>query len=132
MKDQKGFTLIELMIVVAIIGILAAIVYPSYQSALADSRRAVAQSDLLELASFVERYYTSNNSSYSGLNTAVLPFDESPQDGATKFYDLSVGISGAVVTLSASPKNAQDLDYCGTLSYDNRGNKGASVVGCWK
>ena len=131
MKKQLGFTLIELMITVVIIVILAAIAYPSYQGALIESRRSVAKGDLLRLASALERYYTTH-SKYSGF---ILPFTQSPVDGTSKYYDLSVAIPSAVkYTLTATPiaGSAQGSDSCGTLSYTQAEQKTASGgVGCW-
>lgn len=127
MKKNTGFTLIELMIVILIIGILAAIAYPSYQGAIRDSRRGVAEADLVELAGFMERYYTTN-SSYTG---ATLPFNESPQEGVAKYYDLTSIISAASFAISATPKNTQATDYCGTLTLDSANTETAAVAGCW-
>jgi len=136
MKKNVGFTLIELMIVVAIIGILAAIAYPSYQGALRDSRRGAAQADLVELAGAMERYYTTNNSYIGGdgLVTSGDPlflFNESPQEGAAKYYDLTTIVAAASYAISAAPKNAQATDYCGTLTLDSTNTKTAAVAGCW-
>ena len=128
MNKNKGFTLVELMIVIVIIGILAAIAYPSYQGALRDSRRGVAQADLVEMAGFMERYYTTN-SSYTG---ATLPFNESPQEGVgAKYYDLTAIVTAASYAISAAPKNVQTTDYCGTLTLDSTDTKTAAVAGCW-
>ncbi len=129
MKKQSGFTLIELMIVIVIIGILAAIAYPSYQGAVRDTRRAVAQGDLFELAGSLERQYTTN----PDYSAASLPFNESPKDPGPKYYDLTLATSasGARFTLSAAPKGAQASDYCGTLTLDSTNTKGAAVAGCW-
>ncbi len=136
MKKNKGFTLIELMIVIVIIGILAAIAYPSYQGALRDSRRGVAQADLVELAGAMERYYTTNNSYIGGdgLVTSGDPlflFNESPQEGAAKYYDLTAVVSAASFAISATPKNSQATDYCGTLGLESTDTKIAAVAGCW-
>ena len=59
-KHSAGFTLIELMIVVAIIAIIAAVAFPSYQEHVRKTRRADAQTALLELSQFMERHYTAN------------------------------------------------------------------------
>ncbi|MDC9725490.1 MAG: type IV pilin protein [Gammaproteobacteria bacterium] len=129
MKKNRGFTLIELMIVVAIVGILSAIAYPSYQSALRDSRRVTAEGDLIELASFMERHYTVN-STYTG---AALPFTTSPKNSDNVYYGLGVAItaSGALFTLTATASGAQASDYCGDLTLDNTDTRGAAVAGCW-
>ena len=135
-KQQLGFTLIELMIVVAIVAILAAIAYPSYQNQVQKTRRADAQAGLTELAQFMERYYTSNGRYVDGGGSGpALPFTETPKDPGTKFYDLSLSaVSATGFTLQAAPKNGQSSDPCGTLTLTNTGQKGVSsgtVADCW-
>lgn len=127
MLRSKGFTLIELMIVVAIIGILAAIAYPSYQDHVRKTRRSDAQGALMGLANAMERHYTANNTyagAAAGGNDTGAPAiyaDESPLDGGTKFYDLAIvaPTSATSYTIRATPKNGQAGD--GVLQLSSTG-----------
>lgn len=136
---SRGFTLIEVMIVVAVIGILAAIAYPSYQEHVRKARRADAQTALLELAQFMERHYTANGKYLTAANAAPdLPFDQAPKDGGAKYYDLSFSAAptASSYTLRAVPKGSMAGDSCGTLTLSNTGAKGqaagASLATCWR
>jgi len=126
---SAGFTLIELMIVVIVIGILAAIAIPSYQQYVLRSHRAVAKADLSEYAQRAERYHSSNNS-YSGY---ALPSKVSPREGGTTRYDLSYKGDGSTFTITASPAGTQVKDSCGKLTLDqaNRKTSGGAVSDCW-
>ncbi|WP_275097935.1 type IV pilin protein [Sedimenticola hydrogenitrophicus] len=136
----RGFTLIELMIVVAVIGILAAIAYPSYQEYVRKARRADAQAALLELTQFMERFFTVNSRFVNTDNSqVVLPFTESPKDGGTKYYDLQFVAGTATTTtytLEAVPKNAMAGDGCGSLRVNQAGVKSRtgsmSADQCWR
>ncbi len=135
-RNMLGFTLIELMIVVAIIAMIAAIALPSYQNQTEKTRRSVAKSDLIELTSFMQRFYTENNRFDQDRATVAvaIPFNESPQDGTTKYYDLSLSAVGtSSYTLSAAPKGAQSGDSCGTLRVAHTGAKTKTGSGnnCW-
>lgn len=134
LTKPNGFTLIELMIVVAIVAITAAIALPSYQNQIEKTRRGVAKSDLIELTSFMQRFYTENNrfdEDRAG-NAVALPFNESPSVGATKFYDLTLAVAQSSYTLTATPKGAQSSDSCGTLSVAHTGAKThSSGTDCW-
>lgn len=136
MQRAKGFTLIELMIVVAIVGILTAIAYPSYLSFIQDARRTDAEADLLDLAQWMERRFTVDGryTTASGARP-TLPFVKSPKDGAELFYDLSVAASTSSYTLFAAPAapGPQANDRCGTLSVSQTGATSETGTGtdCW-
>ncbi len=137
---HAGFTLIELMIVVAIIGILATIAYPSYQDSVKKSRRADAKSALMGFVNAMERYYTENNTycdaaatgetAVTGCGTSTpdtgkpaIFADEAPLDGTTKYYDLTIqAVSQTTYTLRATPKGAQNGD--GMLEIKNTESRG--------
>ena len=148
LRSDKGFTLIELMIVVAIVAILATIAYPSYREQIARSRRADAKAVLLESAQWIERQYTVSNSYIlkgdgTTLNSAALPFQESPKDGGSKYYDIAFGTGGSASTtltyvVRAVPKGAMTGDKCGTFTVTQTGLKGltgnsgsGTVDDCW-
>jgi len=121
MKKSKGITLIELVITLAILGILAAIAYPSFEDHMRKTRRGDAQGALMGLSNALERYYTRNNT-YAGalLGTTGIFVNESPIDGNTKYYDLSIAASSATAyTVQAKPKGAQTGD--GLLQLDSNG-----------
>jgi type IV pilus assembly protein PilE len=135
-----GFTLIELMIVVAIIGIIAAIAYPSYQQYVQNAKRADAETVLMELAHFMERHYTGNGKYLKADGTApALPFTEAPKDGAAKTYTLGFAAgspTASTYVLQAVPKGSMANDRCGTLTLANTGAKGQkagmTLAECWK
>ena len=137
MKRLAGFTLIELMIAVAIVGILTAIAYPSYQGYVQSARRADAQADLLELAQWMERQFTVNgnyNSSTDNDNDFDrddLPFQKSPVDGNDTFYNITVVGAATTFTLTATRAGAQVGDRCGNMTVNQTGAKTAAQNDCW-
>jgi type IV pilus assembly protein PilE len=137
-SDFLGFTLIELMITVAVIGILAAVALPSYLSYIQRGSRAEAREIMLEDAQFLERNYTESNryDKDSAGNAVVLPYTTSPKSGTVK-YNISVAYGTApaqTFTLSAVPTGGMAGDTCGTLTLDSQGTKGATSADldlCW-
>ena len=152
----KGFTLIEVMIVVAIVSILAAIAYPSYTEQVRKSRRADATGALLGLAGFLERRYTENgnycdtggsggSSTCGGVgNDTGTPTGysaTSPVDGGTAAYNLTINTmnaAGTTYTLHATRTGPQSGDKCGTLTLTQDGTRGITgadtgitVDDCW-
>lgn len=119
---SRGFTLIELMIVVAVVAILAAIALPSYHESVRKGRRGQAKADLVEAAQLAERYRTVN-STYAGF---VLANTSSPATG-TAFYTLAINVqnAGATFVATATPVagTAQEGDRCGTLTINQAGTR---------
>lgn len=128
----RGFTLIELVFAMAILGILSAIAIPSYRTHIQRGHRATAQAVLTENAQFMERYATSNGGSYAGatVQAAVSP-KGATGSGIRYNVSLSVAADGASYTLSAAPANAQSTDSCGTMTLTNTGAQTAAKTDCW-
>jgi len=140
-SKYNGFNLIELMIVVAIVGILVSIGYPLYKDQVDRTRRTDGKTKLLEVLEAQERFYSANNTyitTLTGLGYAVatVPSDEG-------FYGITAAqCAGPIaltqcISLSAVPTagGPQTADGCGTLSIDSRGNKAETgtltLAQCW-
>lgn len=136
-RNIKGFSLIEVMIVVAIIGILAAVAYPSYASYIVRSNRAAAQSYMMEVSALQQRYLLDTRSyatSMSDLDTTV-PAEVSRNYLITT--DLGATATPPSFLVTAKPINNQlSRDTaCATLTIDEAGRKTVSgtdgVMKCW-
>lgn len=144
-QSAKGFTLIELMITVAIIGILGAIAIPSYTGYVARAKRAEAQTTLLEASQFMQRFYSSNNRYDLSVGNAAVALPTTMQrvpigsTGTSSYYTVAVASAapGTAFTLTATPVNSMSADKCGAFTITQTGRRG--VVGsslplkdCWK
>lgn len=130
-ERKAGFTLIELMITVAIIGILASIAYPAYTQYVLRANRAEAQAILTETAQFMERYFTTKSTYVGGaLLSAVSPKGAS---GSAIKYNISFSVAPTATdfTLEAAPNGNQAYDVCSTMTLSNTGAKTPSTAGCW-
>lgn len=118
-----GFTLLEVMVVIAIIAILTAFAVPSYTDSVTRSHRSEARSTLVQAAQFMERVRTERNSYAPGGAAPALPANlaQVPATGPAR-YTLAVGGATATTyTLTATPVGAMAGDGCGNLSIDNTG-----------
>lgn len=137
-RAGSGFTLIELMTVIAIIGILVAIALPSYQDSVRKGRRGQAKADVVEIAQRAERWRTVNNT-FTGFALEDGVDDRSPREGESIHYEIAFDIEngGQGYTLTATPEGGQASDTrCGTLTLDETGAKDRSgtaedIAQCW-
>ena len=131
-KHMSGITLIELMIVVVVVSILAAIAYPNYQEFTARAKRNEARAALLTLATNQERFYLNNNTFTTDLT--VLGFSEDPAITPTGYYEIVVNTATpSNFTATATYQHGgREAGRCLTFTIDGRGAKGSDPDDdCW-
>jgi type IV pilus assembly protein PilE len=144
-KNALGFTLIELMIAVAIVGILSAIAYPSYTAYVVRSKRSEGKTALLAAAQNMERFFSNNNTFTTTLADAGIPA-YSGDNSTNNAYTISVAAGTATgqtiansFVITATPTARQNDPTCGNLSVDNTLKRAVStstdqtvINDCWK
>jgi type IV pilus assembly protein PilE len=127
---QRGFTLIEVVVVVAVIGILTAIAIPSYSNYTTRARRAVAAGCLVESAQALERYYTTRLTYVGGPAPTCTP-----EILALYTFQPEAAYTATGYSLQAIPQTgtSQGGDHCGTLGLNQRGvrSHASGATGCW-
>ena len=138
-NKQTGFTLIEVMIAMAVIAILASIALPAYQEQVRTGKRTEAQNLLLEAASKQQRFHSDNMSYAQDMgDLGYGAANNNAEDTETGAYTIQVNAAadGSSYTLLATPTAAQANDGCGNLGISNTGLKSEtgtkSLVYCWK
>lgn len=131
-RKMHGVTLMELMIVVVIIGILAAVGYPNYRDFTARAKRTEAKSGLLQIATNQERFYLQNNSFTTDMT--VLGFSDDPFISDSESYSIDVTAADAsnFTAVATYRLGGREADKCLTFQLDARGVKSsAPETDCW-
>lgn len=137
----SGFTLLELMVTVMIIGVLVGIAYPSYINSVTRTKRKTAEACLSSYATYMERFYTTNmryDRDVSGAAITWPVLDCATTQNSGKEYVFSLGAaSGTTYSIQAAPQGAQSTRdaQCGTLTLDQSGTRTVSGTAgtsqCW-
>jgi type IV pilus assembly protein PilE len=128
-----GLSLVELLVVMAVLAILATVGYPLYSEQVEKSRRGDAQGVLLALANQLEQHRAAQpNTGYTGFTINDFA---GLWDAISDSYDFTVALNAGTpfsYTLTAAPKGGQAGDRCGDLTLDELGSKVAAETNCWK
>jgi type IV pilus assembly protein PilE len=132
MKKNRGFTLIEILVVMVVIGILAAIAVPSYQSQMRKGTRAAAQAMMMDMANKQQFYLQSQRqytTDYTELGIAALPSE------VTNFYTVTISTNTTATpmtfTINATPKTGTRQEADGWITLDSTGTKNSQYTNKW-
>jgi type IV pilus assembly protein PilE len=124
---HQGFTLIEVMIVVAIVAIITAVALPNYTEYIRRGHRAEVRANLLQLAQWMERAATANGAyPTTAKNAAAITSALNAANTKTNRYTISMASTASTFTLTATPKDAQVGDKCGNYTFNQAGVRGAN------
>lgn len=130
-RANRGFSLIELLIVIAILGILTAIAVPMYNQYRRRANRAEGRVALVEAAQIAERSFVRNNT-YMNVTIGPDVADDIRDRSAHGLYAIAfVNRTVTTFTISATPQGGQAGDECGQLTINQAGARGAAQAGCW-
>jgi type IV pilus assembly protein PilE len=132
MKLLRGFSLIELLIAMIVVGIISAVAYPSYLSFITKANRTEAQRELLRLANIQEHYYVNEGKYASSL--MILGFERSEYQTASGRYEIYIlASSDTHFNLTAIAKGSQRNNdkHCIEMSINEVGERTGSSVFCW-
>ena len=129
---NKGFTLIEILVVVAIIALIAAYAIPNYRQYVLESKRSGAHNNLLEVAGMFEKFYANTNAYPTGLSGGGTALNLTAAYLTTDDYQLTMAAAAGTWTLTATAINGQAQDStCPTITFNNLGQKGP-IDDCWE
>lgn len=136
MNNTRGFTLIELMIVIVIVGILFAFALPSYERSVLRGHRADAQGILMDMSARQERFLAQNNTYTTDINTAA-GLNMGTTTSNNGYYNLSAAACGGgaiatcyLLTATATGGQATDTD-CATITLSSTGVTSGTTATCW-
>ncbi len=129
MRKSMGFSLIELLIAIAVLGILAAVAYPSYAEHVRKTRRVETQTLMMDVVTRQQQYMLDVRSYAANVSDLGVTVPAQVSDAYTLTLTLSAAGAVPAFTLTAVPKGAQTKEACGTLSVTNRAVK--SPAQCW-
>lgn len=131
-RRHSGFTLVELMIAVAIIGILASVALPSYRNYVMRANRSAAQSHMMDIAGRQGQYMLDNRSYAASVATLSVTTPTDVSVNYTITIDNTIPtVTPPSFTITATPTGNQTSDSCGTLSLDSAGAKLPTTEKCW-
>lgn len=121
-SNKNGFTLVEIMIVVAIIGILAAIAYPSYQESVRKTKRADAQAEMMTIAHSLNQFKATRHTYSNATIGSIYGANVTPKTG-TPLYNLVLTVTASTWALTATPINTASQNGNGIICLNSEGQK---------